>query len=210
MIPYQFSIQVCRNTLFITALASITVLFFLKKIKFLWNSFPTIIYLIILINIGFKKNLSRQRWLVWRKTVLIFDDLHTCIFLPWISEGKIISHISTCKFNMEFSLLQNKVRTQSHYYIQIQLVSIETQYIWAHLNMHVFCIRCPHSWLIGLLFIFNTSLRTQIINLVIMFYYYLIWCISSHDYPGHILVLEQQRFNTTISYLYLKRVNTYT
>lgn len=99
--------------------------------------------------------------------------MHTCTFLPWISEGKVISHISTCKFNMEFSLLQNKVRTQSHHYIQIQLVSIETQYIWAHLNMHVFCIRCPQRWLIGLLFIFNTSLRTQIINLVIMFYYYL-------------------------------------
>lgn len=130
--------------------------------------------------IGLKKNSFNFWWLAY-----------TCTFLPWISEGKVISHISTCKFNMEFSLLQNKVRTQSHYYIQIQLVSIETRYIWAHLNMHVFCIRCPQSWLIGLLFIFNTSLRTQIINLVIMFYYYLIWFISSPDYPGHILVLEQ-------------------
>lgn len=118
-----------------------------------------------------KKNLSRQRWLVWRKPVLIFDDLHTCTFLPWISQDKEISHFSTCKSNMDFSLIQNKVLIQSHYYIQIQLVSIETRYIWAHLNMHVFFfrIRCPQRWLIGLLFIFNTSLRTQIINLVIKF-----------------------------------------
>lgn len=36
-----------------------------------------------------------------------------------------------------------------------------------------FRIRWPQRWLIYLLFIFNTSLRTQIINLVIMFYYYL-------------------------------------
>lgn len=152
--------------------------------------------------IGLKKNSFNFWWLAY-----------TCTFLPWISEGKVISHISTCKFNMEFSLLQNKVRTQSHYYIQIQLVSIETRYIWAHhawLYAWVFFrIRCLQRWLICLLFIFNTSLRTQIINLVIMFYYYLIWCISSPDYPGHILVLEQQRFNTTISYLYSKRVNTY-
>lgn len=117
--------------------------------------------------IGLKKNSFNFWWLAY-----------TCTFLPWISEGKVISHISTCKFNMEFSLLQNKVRTQSHYYIQIQLVSIEIWYIWAHLNMHgFFRIRCPQRWLICLLFIFNTSLRTQIINLVIMFYYYLIWCI---------------------------------
>lgn len=34
-----------------------------------------------------------------------------------------------------------------------------------------FPIRCLQRWLICLLFIFNTSLRTQIINLVIMFYY---------------------------------------
>lgn len=110
--------------------------------KFLWNSFPTIVYLIILINIGLKKKkiLSRQRWLVWRKPVLIFDDLHTCTFLPWISQGKEISHFSTCKSNMDFSLIQNKVLIQSHYYIQIQLVSIETRYIWAHLNMHVFFV----------------------------------------------------------------------
>lgn len=77
-----------------------------------------------------------------KKTSLFSDDLNTCTFLPWISTGKVIGLVRTC---ITWNFLHDEIKCseliQSHWYRQIQLLPIETQCSWAHLNMHgSFCI----------------------------------------------------------------------